>query len=155
MLGPLAFIFAWMLYLTAIGLVVVVSGLASLIPAARQAAAGIRAGALRSVLSLAMVQVLAFPLVLAAATALSIGLTLLASGRLDLDPPVWSAPLFILLVLGTPLAFSLLGIYLGFRAGWERAHGRETDALLQSDPILRRIGNIGGPNPVRWYLLTW
>ena len=125
MLGPLAFVFAWMFYLAVVAVIVLLSLLASLVPGARHAAAGIRAGALRSVPSLLMIQVLGFPLVLAAAMALSVGLTILATGRFGFDPPVWSAVPFIILMLGVPISLSLLGIYLGFRAGWERAHGRE------------------------------
>lgn len=155
MLAPFAYLLAWTVFLGTVAVIVVVSLLAGMSPALRGKAAALRAGATGSIAGVALAHAIAFPVAALGTIAVSVFSTFASQGRLWADPPPWATPPLLLLMLGLPVAASFFGLYLGFRAGWERQSGRSADQLLKGDALIGVVGNLGRRNPVRWFLSRW
>ena len=155
MLLPIAYLFCWMIYLIAVGLVLCASILFGVVPSLRALGPALRRGATSSISGLALLHALTFPVAFALTMGLNVAFRLISGGRLDVEPPPWSFLPLLSVLLGLPLVATVFGVYLGFRAGWEVGRGREPADLARTDHVIGRMARIGRYNPVRWYLSDW
>jgi hypothetical protein len=146
----IALILFWLSVAAALTAVILGSFAAQAIPGLRDSAPALRSGALRSAAGAFVFQVLSAPpfiaLVLLDWVIQDVARRMGAKG----DVAIYMAlPIGIPALLLPPIA-TLVGAYIGFRAGWHARHGRNPAVALAADPVVKRVQWLGALSPSRW-----
>jgi hypothetical protein len=146
----IALVLFWLCTAALLLAVILASFAAQAVPRLRESAPALRSGAVRSAAGAFVFQVLsAFPFIL---LVLFDWLIQDAARRLGAkgDTPIYIALPIGIPALLLPPAATLLGAYLGFRAGWNARNGRDPSVALADDPVVKRVRWLGALSPVRW-----
>jgi len=140
----------WLLVGVLAGTIVLASFAMQIAPGLREAAKALRAGTIRSVVGALLLQMISAPLFLVLLLATwTIQYTARHFGA-SADGAIWVGLPVGLVALALPIVATISGAYVGFRAGWLRASGYDSQAALSGDVVAQLLRRIWPANLVRW-----
>jgi hypothetical protein len=145
-----AFILFWVGVAALLFALILASLAAQAVPRLRESAVAFRSGAFRSAAGAFVFQVLSGP-----AFILLVLVDWLIQGVAGRMGATGDTPIYVALPIGVPAlllppAATLVGAYIGFRAGWHAGKGRNPADALAEDAVVKRVRWLGVLSPSRW-----